>query len=500
MGKLRKFNFFNILSLQISLACQLQPGWGESASGRVETDGLNIVATFTGIWALYLLLRKRSVSEVFLSVYLLTVFAFPGWCRWTVPHIPKMTFHETAILPIAVYFFIRHRKEWRWSFADILVYGWVILMTVSEYTNAGYNEAQNLGFGYFAQAALPYTLTKGLIEPQGLRIPFLKRIVGILAWVVLAFVYEFRFRVNPYRYVTEIFFPGTAWITTARYGFARTAGPFAHCILAGAVFLIGVRVQMWLSKGGHWEKYFGSFRPFGWTKARIITIVMVMGLVMTLARGPQIGAVLATVIAAIGWGRNPAKRALVVLAISATIGIPMAIQTYQYAAVGRAHAKTESQESAAYRKELLDQYYDIAEQHVTLGWGRNGWPKVSGMPSIDNYYLLLALMHGFIASGIFILIQVSGMIRLLRNGFETAKKGKVHNPFSYTLAGIYLGLLFTFVTVFFGENTIPVFFVFTGFVEGYLIAGGDASSSTGLANERQLVQEPAPPRFAVVMA
>ena len=92
------------------------------------------------------------------------------------------------------------------------------------------------------------------------------------------------------------------------------------------------------------------------------------------------------------------------------------------------------------------------------------------------------------------------MIRLLRNGFETAKKGKVHNPFSYTLAGIYLGLLFTFFTVFFGENTIPVFFVFTGFVEGYLIAGGDASSSTGLANERQLVQEPAPPRFAVVMA
>lgn len=462
---------------------------------------MNFVATLTGVYALYLLLRGRPVSEVFLSVYLATIFAFPSWCRWTVPKIPKMTFHETAVLPIAVYFFIKHRKDWRWSFADILVYGLVALMTASEYINAGYNEAQNLGFGYLAQAALPYTLAKGLIEPQGLRIPFLKRIVAILAFVTVTFLYEFRFRVNPYRYFTDIFFPGTGWITTARYGFARTAGPFAHCILAGAILLIGVRIQLWLSKGGHWEKHFKNFKPFGWTKARILSISMVMGLIMTLARGPQIGAVLATVVAAIGAGRNPVKRALMVLAVTVVVGVPIGIQSYQYAAVGRAHAKTVSQESAAYRKELLDKYQTIAEQHALLGWGRNGWPKVSGMPSIDNYYLLLALMHGFIASGIFILLQVSMMWRLMRNGFKTAARQHVKNPLSYTLAGIYLGLLFTFFTVFFGETVIPIFFVLTGFAEGFLLVGGDASLNTDTGGKSLAAVDVArAPVFEVVLA
>jgi hypothetical protein len=462
---------------------------------------VNFVATFTGLYALYLLIRRRPVAEVFLSVYLFAIFALPSWCRWTVPKIPKMTFHETAILPIAIYFFRKHRKDWQWSFGDVMVFGLVALMTVSEYVNAGYNEAQNLGFGWFAQAALPYVLTKGLIEPQGLRVRFVKRIVVLLCLVTIPFVYEFRFWFDPYRYLTDIFFPGTAWVTTVRYGFARAAGPYAHCILAGAVFLIGFRLQTWLSKGGHWDKYFRRFRPFGMTKARIITVIMVMGLVMTLARGPQIGAVLATVMGVIGAGRNPMKRALMVLGIVVVIGIPIAIQGYQYAAVGREHAKTTSQESAAYRKELLDKYMDIAESHSGLGWGRNGWPKVLGMPSIDNFYLLLALMHGIPASALFVFLQLAMMVRLMRNGFASAARAPVINPLSFTLAGIYVGLLFTFFTVYFGETVIPIFFVFTGFAEGYLLAGGDRSGAVGAqgAVQGQMVAPP-PPRFAVVLS
>jgi hypothetical protein len=285
-----------------------------------------------------------------------------------------------------------------------------------------------------------------------------------------------------------------------RYGFARTAGPFAHCILAGAVFLIGVRLQTWLGRGGHWEKYFRCFRPFGMTKARIITIIMILGLIMTLARGPQIGAILATVVGAIGMGRNPLKRAMMILGITVVVGVPIAIQGYQYAAVGREHAKTVSQESAAYRKELLDKYIDIAEEHATLGWGRNGWPKVLGMPSIDNYYLLLALMHGIPASALFIFIQLAMMWRLMQNGFRTASRSPVKNPLSFTLAGIYLGLLFTFFTVYFGETVIPIFFVLTGFAEGYLVAGGDRSAAAVGSPMQMQAVVPLQPRFAVVLS
>ena len=450
-----------------------------------------------------MLLRGKSAVEVFLSVYLFAVFALPGWCHWFIPHVPKMTFHETAILPIFVVFLFRHAKDWKWSITDALVFTMVITMTVSEYLNAGYNEAQNLGFAYFATAAVPYVLAKGLIEPQGMRIVFLKRIVVILAFLTIPFAYEFRFWYNPYRFVTEIFFPGAAWVTTVRYGFARAAGPYAHCILAGAVFLIGFRVQTWLERSGQWEKHFRRFRPFGMTKARILTCLLLMGLVMTLARGPQIGAVLATVMAAIGAGRNPVRRATIIGLIALAIGIPVSIQSYEYAAVGRDHAKTASQESAAYRKTLLDKYVDIAEEHAPLGWGRNGWPKVPGMPSIDNYYLLLALMHGIPVCFLFISIEVSMMVRLMRDGFAKARRVKPGMSLSFTLGGLYLGLLFTFFTVYLGENVLPIFFLFTGFAEGYLIAGGDGSSGlppgAGATLVPQMNSTPVR-RFAVVMS
>ena len=238
--------------------------YGQYVWESVEVRGrLNFVATFTGIFALIQLLRKRPVEEVFLDVYLFALFAMPGWCRWTVPHIPKMTFHETAILPIALFFVLKCRKHWKWSLCDGLVFGFVILLTASEYLNAGYAEAQNLGFGYFAAGALPYALGKGLIEPFGQRVKFVKRVVVLLAFVTLPFLYEFRFKYNPYRFIADIFFPGRAWVTTMRYGCARASGPFAHCILAGAVFLIGVRLQVWLEKSGHWEKYSPGFVPLG---------------------------------------------------------------------------------------------------------------------------------------------------------------------------------------------------------------------------------------------
>jgi len=463
---------------------------------------LTFVAIIPGLWAFYLLLRKKSVAEVFLGVYVFAVFVLPGWCHWFVPHIPKMTFNETAILPIAAYFFLRHRKDWRWSFGDLFVFSLLILMTISEYVNAGYNEAQNLGFGCLAQGVFPYVLAKGLIEPQGLRVKFVKRIVVLLAFLTIPFFYEFRFWYNPFLFVTLPFFPGSSWVTTVRYGCARAAGPYGHCILAGAVFLIGFRLQNWLEKAGLWEKHFRKFRPFGITKARIITVIVIIGLIMTLARGPQIGAVLATVIAQIGAGRNVVRRALIVVAIVVAVGVPIAIQGYQYAAVGRDKAQTASQESAAYRKELLDKYMDIAKEHASLGWGRNGWPKVLGMPSIDNYYLLLSLMHGMPASALFILIQVSMMIRLLRNGFKNAPKRPYGSSLSFTLGGIYLGLLFTFFTVYLGENVVPIFFLFTGFCEGYLNVGGDATPARGSAQDAsvQILSPAVRPRFAVVMS
>jgi hypothetical protein len=442
-------------------------------------------------------IARRSPRQAYLDIYLFALFLLPGWCRFIAPGTPDPTFQEAAILPIAASAALPLLRRWKASLIDLLVFAFAAQVGYSEYVNAGYKEAQNLLFDMIAAGVLPYLLARGFTVSAADRVRFVKRVVVYLAILTVFFTFEFRFGLNPFRLVFDRFFPGQGdgWVTTFRYGLARTAGPFGHAILAGVVFLIGLHLQRWLENSGHWERRFANVHLPGLTKARSLTIVLFLGIAMTMVRGPQIGAVLAAAVCAIGSGPNPRKRARWVLLAILIVGIPAAIAGYQYASVGRAAAADASQESAAYRKELMDKYVDIAKEHSLLGWGRNGWPKVPGMPSIDNYYLLLSLMHGVTATALLALLIVTLITRLLRNGMRTGQLQPAGSSLSFRLAGIYAGLAFAILTVYLGDSVIPIFFTLTGFTESYLQSGGDRT-----------LLSPAPPapaaarRFATVFA
>ena len=64
---------------------------------------------------------------------------------------------------------------------------------------------------------------------------------------------------------------------------------------------------------------------------------------------------------------------------------------------------------------------------------------------------------------------------------------------SLALLGLYAGLAFAIATVYMGENVVPIFFMVTGFTEGYLRAGGDKLLVTREPQEATL--EPALTRF-----
>jgi hypothetical protein len=344
---------------------------------------------------------------------------------------------------------------------------------------------------------LPYVLAKGIIEPNGLRVKFVRSFVLCMAIAVLSTLYEFRFAYNLHRKIFDPFFPGQGdgWVTTFRYGLPRVAGPYAHAILAGVMLLFGVRLQLWLHASGVWEKRFQRFHIGPLNKSAMLNLAMMGGLLLTLVRGPILGAILGGLFGLIGQGKNPRKRAKFVFLAMLIVGVPAALSFWQYASVGRDNAKDSNQETAAYRKELIDKYVAIAMEHAPLGWGRNGWPKISGMPSIDNYYLLLALMHGVYAVVLLISIIVLMMVRLYRNGMRYAPMKPPGSSLSFCLFGIYLGFMFSIATVYMGENVIPVFFLITGFADGYLFAGGD-----GVLQERSDRQaESIPVRFARVV-
>ncbi len=118
-----------------------------------------------------------------------------------------------------------------------------------------------------------------------------------------------------------------------------------------------------------------------------------------------------------------------------------------------------------YRKVMIERYIDIAIEHTALGWGRNTWPKLPGMASIDNYYLLLSLMHGLVATGLLLFLFAWQGGRLFRRGMAEAHDS---NSLALTFAGILLAVFVTLGTVYLGEQVMPALFLILGWSEALL--------------------------------
>lgn len=446
---------------------------------------------------------RRPPGWLFLSLYLPALMLVPDTFHTTTGGIPKVSVNQAiivAILPIVLW---RYGKFWRLSVSDVLLAALTALICVSEYIAAGYAEAQNLGFRTFATAVAPYLCVRLLVTAERCDVALARRLVGLTVIVVLICVYEFKFGYNPFLSLFGMLFPGqgTGWVTTFRYGFARIAGPFAHAILAGIMMALAYRLQRWLQWGGHWEARL-RWPNLPWSKASVFTAVLVAGAVMTFARGPWIGGLLggALLMAGRSRRRGPALRLLAVaLLVVAPLG-HLAMESYLEVKPGA--VMTMSQESAMYRKELMERYTTIALDHALLGWGRNTWPKVGGMVSIDNYFLLLSLMHGVLVTLLLLALFVWQGARLCLHGYRAPPQA---NSPAFTLAGMLLAVLVSLVTVYLGEAVMPALFMVFGWAEAVLgRRPGDSGDGAGIAAAPAAAGAPfrqiGAPHFGVVTA
>ncbi|MEP7338946.1 MAG: O-antigen ligase family protein [Acidobacteriota bacterium] len=433
---------------------------------------MQIIAIIPGLIALYVALAK-SPAKAFLYVYLPTLFLLPDYYRLILAGFPDPTFNEAAILPIAAAYVLKDQVKWKFSVTDLLVTGLAVCIGYSQYLATGYNDAQNLIFDTLCLIILPYALSKGLIEQHGLRVKVAKMFILILLVVVVAEAYEFRFALNPFRRLFDPFFPGDmgrGWITVVRYGFGRAAGPYGHPILCGIILATGFFIQRWLERGKHWKSQ---------KQARWITIAMVIGSLMTISRGPWIGAAIGSVVTAIGYARNRGKALVLVLVIGVVVGIPAYLGFQSYVSVGREGATSATQETAAYRKELFDKYLKIAQEKAAWGWGQNTWPPVPGLPSIDNHFLNLALRHGFIALGFFCVIILAVTWRLGSYCIRSPRNAP-GNSLAFTLLAAQVAITISLATVFMGLQAEPLFFILCGWA--------DALVATEVAQQEPLFQ------------
>lgn len=454
---------------------------------------LSYIALVPGILA-FMLASKHGVNYAFLRVYLPVLLLLPDYYRCIFPGLPDPTFSQGACVAVFIVFVMNGWPGYRFSINDIWVFGYALSTSFSEFRASGYSDAQNLMFGILAGGVMPYILAKSLIEPYGNRFEFAKTCVLAMSLVSIINLIETRLGFNVWRFVFDRFFPGqgASWLTTFRFGLARAAGPYAHALLAGIMMIVAFRLQRWLQWSGAWPKKIKQLPWLPFTPATWLSLITAGGLFLTLAKGSWLASFIGATITAIGRTKHRLLAVATLLIGLIVVGVPATISFINYASAGRANAKDDNQETAAYRYELIENYMEIANSHAWFGWGLTTWPKIKGSESIDNHFLLLYLMHGRVALICFLMLLFGMFFRLIIYGMRQPPQGPPGSALSFTIAGIFLAYTIAIATVFMGQQTIPMFFMLCGWAESYMQRNtrewqGDTKQAT---QEQQNSSEP----------
>jgi hypothetical protein len=243
---------------------------------------------------------------------------------------------------------------------------------------------------------------------------------------------------------------------------------------------IGFRLIRWLDWKGAWKDRL-PILPIA--KVRFCEFWIVAGSVMSVSVGPWLGAACGAAVVSVCRARNR-TRALVTLALLVTVvGGPVYSGFKSYATVDLAVARASGdrlQEDSAYRSRLVPLYVPVVEERPAWGWGRNGFPVLEGMSSVDNGYLLIALTYGVFAMCLQAALFLWAPIRLGIFGLPLGR-GDPRGLDAFTLMGIYVLIAFINATVAVGAGATESRFLF-------LIAGWTAA----------LLNTPAPQMLRVV--
>lgn len=444
------------------------------------TDGQLVI--LPGVIALFVATRF-SVRVAFFYVYLPALLLLPDYYSWVSPMFPEPTFNQMAVLPVALFFLLRHGARWRWSLSDAFVILFSVAIGYSQFVNAGYPEAQNLFFDMLTYVIAPYMLVKGLVQSEEDRVAFAKCLVVLLGLVAISNIYESRMQNSFFRAAFIPFFPAyqAIWGTFPRWGLGRAAGPFGHAILCGIILGSGALIQTWLTLGHRWK---GLARSWG------LLGTLLVGLLLTLSRGPWVAFIVGASAACVGHARHRAGWLAIFIVFGLFVGGPVYATFLDYVTLDSGSAESFTQATAAYRRQLWPVYTPVIMESKAWGYGQDAFPKVGHYPSIDNHWLLVALNHGLISLGLLLAILLWTMIRLLVVGLRAPPRSD-DAMLAFTLLGVYALYITALTTVYMGLQCVPLFFMITGWSESFLMRQGMV---------KEVAQEEAPFNFRRVLA
>lgn len=417
-----------------------------------------------------LVIIQYGIEKAMLWVWLPFFLVMPMSFKVNIPGLPDPNFMQAAVLPI-IYILIKDRlHEFRIGRMEILLLIYCAWRITVDYLNRGYSDAQNFAFYMIATLLCPYILGKYLINRNEMDIAVARMYVFVIIFMFPLFILEFFFNFNLIWRVLNRFFPDSSIWSPTRYGFTRTTGTFTHPILACIMVVAAYRLHKWLE----WMNFYKNKATGGMKLVQSITnaiplslskrisVILILMALMTISRGPWIGALVGGALVAVG---NTKKRwfwlkIFVLSMIFAGIFGSYAFEIYTFQRQGQ--VLDQQVASMLYRKELMERYLDYVFERMWTGWGLTGFPTVHGMPSIDNAWLLMSLQHGIVAPAIFTLTLTYAILSQLKYGLSLPIG---HIPIGFTFAGIYLMCFVSFTTVYMGGQTEPLIFLLLGWGE-----------------------------------
>lgn len=407
------------------------------------------------------LLFRESVQKVFLDVYLPVFMFLPAFYYWKVAALPPLDFSEAVLLPLGIAILLFELPRWRPTTMDLWMGAFLVSTCYADYAA---NKQTTYIFDLFSSMTtclVPYMIGKVLIEQHHARIATVKRIVFLLAVTCLISAYEYRMGQNPFSLLLARFFPGESfiWKTQIRWGFGRISGPFAQSELAGIILFVGLVLALWLSYYHLWEKRFRYLRNVPIPKSATLIALIAFSLLMTQARGPWLGCLVAVPIAFIGRAKHVLRRAILTLAILGIGGSLGYIGLKHYTS---GPTTSDEQQTAQYRAQLVSNYTPVVLEGGAWGWGAD-FPHVGGQGSIDNEYLFLALTQGFVGLAAFCLLAIETVIRSATSAILAPDKSDRY--FAWSILGIELGIILTIFTVFLGLQALQLFFLIAGWAQ-----------------------------------
>jgi hypothetical protein len=200
---------------------------------------------------------------------------------------------------------------------------------------------------------------------------------------------------------------------------------------------------------------------------------------LTQSRGPMLALGAGCVILQIA--RFKKTRLMTVVVAVLLVGGYLATSAYFASYTNATEVTSEQQSSALYRRQMNELYAPIAEAGGWTGWGMR-FPRVAGMNSIDNNYLLLHLSSGRLGYILFVLIVWENIrVLLVRSWkFQDAQD----RAFVVSMLATMTVLWLTLLTVFMGAQLPQIAFLLMGWIQSMVPGKAAPYSGVQIAENR----------------